>query len=297
MTRDVFIVGCGYTGFKVAQRERERGAHVRALVRSRARAERLRASGIEPVPGDLDDPASLLALPVDDSIIYYFVPPPAHHADDPRLHAFLDAIGPRTRPHRLVLLSTTGVYGDCGGMWVDEERPPNPQTDRARRRLAAEQGLHAWARAHGVPFTILRVAGIYGPGRLPIERLQRGSPVLLEAESPWSNRVHVDDLVTACLAAADHDGSGRIYNISDGHPTTMTNYFNSVADACGLTRPPQVSMAEAQTALSAEMLSYLSESRRLDNSRMRNELGVVLRYPTLAEGLPACTKRVAEQGQ
>jgi nucleoside-diphosphate-sugar epimerase len=297
MTREVFIVGCGYTGFRVAQREQKRGAHVRALVRSPGNTERLRATGIEPVPGDLDDPASLLALPVDEGIIYYFVPPPAYGVDDPRLRALLDAIGRHGRPHRLVLLSTTGVYGDCGGMWVDEERPPNPQTDRARRRLAAEQELQAWAHACGVPFAILRVAGIYGPGRLPIERLQRGSPVLREAESPWSNRVHVDDLVTACLAAADQDDSGRIYNISDGHPTTMTNYFNSVADACGLPRPPQVSMAEAQTALSAEMLSYLSESRRLDNSRMRNELGVVLRYPTLAEGLPACTKRVAEQGQ
>lgn len=285
MAREVFIVGCGYTGFRVAQREQERGAHVRALMRSRARAEHLHAAGIEPVPGDLDDRASLTALSLDGAVIYYFVPPPAHGVDDPRLHAFLDAVERHGRPHRLVLLSTTGVYGDCAGMWIDEERPPNPQTDRARRRLAAEQGLHAWAHAHGVPFTILRVAGIYGPGRLPIERLQRGSPVLLESESPWSNRVHVDDLVTACLAAADHDSSGRIYNISDGHPTTMTNYFNSVADACGLPRPPQVSMAEAQTALSAEMLSYLSESRRLDNSRMRNELGVVLRYPTLVDGL------------
>ena len=297
MTRDVFVVGCGYTGFKVAQHEQERGAQIRALVRSPSSAEHLRASGIEPVPGDLDGPASLLALPVDDSIIYYFVPPPANGVDDPRLRTLLDAIRPQAQPRRIVLLSTTGVYGDCDGTWVDEEREPNPQTDRARRRLAAEQELRAWARTHGVPFAILRVAGIYGPGRLPIERLQRGSPVLREAESPWSNRVHVDDLVSACLAAADHASSGRIYNISDGHPTTMTNYFNSVADACGLPRPPQVSMAEAQTALSAEMLSYLSESRRLDNGRMRNELGVVLRYPTLAEGLLACTKRVAEQGQ
>ncbi len=288
MAREIFIVGCGYTGFKVAQREQKRGAHVRALVRSPGGAERLRASGIEPVPGDLDDRASLAALPVDESIIYYFVPPPAHGVDDPRLHAFLDAIGPQTRPHRLVLLSTTGVYGDCVGMWIDEERPPNPQTDRARRRLAAEQELQGWAHARGVPFAILRVAGIYGPGRLPIERLQRGSPVLREAESPWSNRVHVDDLVTACLAAADQNDSGRVYNISDGHPTTMTDYFNRVADACGLPRPLQISREQAKGTMSPEMLSYLSESRRLDNSRMRTELGVVLRYLTLADGLRAC---------
>ncbi len=286
-SREIFIVGCGYTGFKVAQREQERGARVRALVRSRAGAERLRAIGIEPVPGDLDDRASLAELSLDGAIIYYFVPPPAHGVDDPRLHALLDAIGPQARPRRMVLVSTTGVYGDCGGMWVDEERAPNPQTDRTRRRLAAEQELRAWAQTRGAPFAILRVAGIYGPGRLPVERLQRGLPVLREAESPWSNRVHVDDLVAACLAAADHDSSGRIYNISDGHPTTMTDYFNCVADACGLPRPPQISLEQAKSVLSAEMLSYLAESRRLDNTRMRTELGVMLRYPTLADGLEA----------
>jgi nucleoside-diphosphate-sugar epimerase len=297
MAREIFIAGCGYTGFEVARREQERGGRVRALTRSLAGAERLRTAGIEPVSGDLDDPASLTALSLDGVLIYYFAPPPARGVDDPRLRALLDAIRPHARPHRVVLLSTTGVYGDCGGMWIDEERPPNPQTDRARRRLAAEQRLHAWAHAHGVSFAILRVAGIYGPGRLPIQRLQQGSPVLREAESPWSNRVHVDDLVAACLAAVDHRSSGRIYNISDGHPTTMTDYFNSVADACGLPRPPQISMAQAQTALSAEMLSYLAESRRLDNTRMRTELGVILRYPTLLDGLRVCTKPIAGQRQ
>lgn len=290
MTREVFIVGCGYTGFKVAQREQERGAQVRALARSSARAERLHSASIEPVSGDLDDRVSLRALSLDGAITYYFVPPPPDGVDDPRLRTLLDAVRPHAQPRRIVLLSTTGVYGDCGGMWVDEERAPNPQTDRARRRLAAEQELRAWARTHGVPFAILRVAGIYGPGRLPVERLQRGSPVLREAESPWSNRVHVEDLVSACVAAADHASSGRIYNISDGHPTTMTDYFNRVADACGLPRPPQISMVQARTTLSAEMLSYLSESRRLDNSRMRNELGVIPRYPTLVNGLRTCAE-------
>jgi nucleoside-diphosphate-sugar epimerase len=295
MTSEIFIAGCGYTGLKVARRELERGARVQALARSPAGAERLRTAGIEPLAGDLDDRASLAALSLDGVLIYYFVPPPAYGVDDPRLRALLDAIGPHARPRRVVLLSTTGIYGDCGGMWIDEERPPNPQTDRARRRLAAEQQLYAWAHTCDVPFAILRVAGIYGPGRLPIERLKQGSPVLREVESPWSNRVHVDDLAAACLAAADHDGSGRVYNISDGHPTTMTDYFNRVADACGLSRPPETSMAQARTALSAEMLSYLSESRRIDNTRMRTELGVALRYPTLADGLRACTEAIAGQ--
>jgi nucleoside-diphosphate-sugar epimerase len=295
MTREIFIVGCGYTGFKVAQRERERGARVRALVRAPDNAVRLRAVGIEPVPGDLDDRASLALPRLDGAIVYYFVPPPAHGVDDPRLQALLDAIDPQGQPGRLVLLSTTGVYGDCAGMWIDEEHPANPQTERARRRLAAEQSLRAWAHRRGVPFAILRVAGIYGPGRLPIERLQRGTSVLREAESPWSNRVHVDDLVAACLAAADHGSSARVYNISDGHPTTMTDYFNRVADACGLPRPPQISMAQARRTLSAEMLSYLAESRRLDNTRMRTELAVALCYLTLVDGLRACTQQMIER--
>ncbi len=204
------------------------------------------------------------------------------------MDAFLEALRPHAPPARLVLISTTGVYGGCGGQWIDEQRPPNPQTDRARRRLAAERALQAWGEEVGVPIMILRVAGIYGPERLPIERLQKGLPVLSERESPWSNRVHVDDLVSACLAAADCDHAGCLYNISDGHPTTMTDYFNRVADAVGLPRPLQVSLQQAKSALSAEMLSYLSESRRLDNTRMRNELGVVLRYPTLIDGLAAC---------
>lgn len=288
MKRQVFIVGCGYVGKAVALRERERGAHVRALARSSASAERLQAAGIEAVAGDLDDPDSLQAMPLAGVCVYYFAPPPSMGIGDPRINAFLESLRPHTRPTRLVLISTTGVYGDCGGQWIDEQRPPNPQTDRARRRLAAERALQAWAEQMRVPIAILRVAGIYGPDRLPIERLRKGLPVLCERESPWSNRVHVDDLVSACLAAADCDCPGRLYNISDGHPMTMTDYFNRVAEAVGLPRPPQVSLEQAKNALSSEMLSYLSESRRLDNTRMHTELGVVLRYPTLADGLAAC---------
>ncbi len=288
MRRQIFIVGCGYVGMAVALRERERGAHVRALARSSASVGRLQAARIEAVAGDLDDPHSLQALRLAGACVYYFAPPPSTGISDPRMDAFLEALRPHAPPARLVLISTTGVYGGCGGQWIDEQRPPNPQTDRARRRLAAERALQAWGEEVGVPIMILRVAGIYGPERLPIERLQKGLPVLSERESPWSNRVHVDDLVSACLAAADCDHAGCLYNISDGHPTTMTDYFNRVADAVGLPRPLQVSLQQAKSALSAEMLSYLSESRRLDNTRMRNELGVVLRYPTLIDGLAAC---------
>ena len=187
-----------------------------------------------------------------------------------------------------MLISTTGVYGDCHGDWVNEQTPARPQAERARRRLHAEQALAAWADEHAVSYVILRVPGIYGPGKLPQARLQRGEPVLREQESPHSNRVHAHDLVRACLAAADHRQPQSLYNISDGHPSTMTDYFKRVADVLGLPQPPEISLEQARAQLSPGMLSYLAESKRLDNRLMREHLGVEPDYPDLASGLPAC---------
>jgi nucleoside-diphosphate-sugar epimerase len=285
--RGVLIVGCGYVGRRVAGLELDGGAAVAALARSGASAERLRAHGIEPLSGDLDAPASLRSLPASGVDLYCLAPPPSRGVTDPRLAALLDVLVPGNRPRRIVLISTTGVYGDCHGEWVGEDRPPNPQADRARRRLDAENRLRAYSARHGVGFVILRVAGIYGPGRLPEERLRRGDPVLCEEESPWSNRIHVDDLARACVAAMRHARANVVINATDGHPSTMTDYFNRVADALGLPRPPTVSMAEARARLSAGMLSYLDESKRLDNRRLREELGVELHYPDLVTGLKA----------
>jgi nucleoside-diphosphate-sugar epimerase len=281
----VLIVGCGYVGERVALAEQAAGARVVALVRSAGSAAHLAARGIASLCADLDDPASMRALPTAQSSLYYFVPPPRSGGTDTRLARFLAAVS--APPLHVVLISTTGVYGDCQGEWVTEDRTPQPMADRARRRLDAEQRLRAWGRKWAVPVAILRVPGIYGPGRLPLERLQAGEPVLREAESPWSNRVHVDDLVRACLAASAQRAEG-IYNISDGHPTTMTDYFNHVADAVGLPRPPQITGARARVVLSDGMRSYLAESKRLDNRRMREELGIEPRYPDLAQGLAAC---------
>ena len=283
----VLIVGCGYVGERVARAEQVVGARVIALVRSADGAARLAAQGIECLRADLDDRASLTALPTAQASLYYFyfAPPPSSGVTDTRLENFLAAI--EQPPAQVVLISTTGVYGDCQGEWVTEDRPPHPVADRAWRRLDAEQRLRTWGQAHDVPVAILRVPGIYGPERLPVARLQAGEPVLREAESPWSNRVHVDDLVRACLAARARRARG-VYNISDGHPSTMTDYFNRVADALGLPRPPQITRAQASTELSDGMRSYLAESKRLDNRRMREELGVEPRYADLARGLAAC---------
>lgn len=288
---DVVIVGCGDIGERVAQLERAAGRPVRGLARSALSVERMRRSGIVPVSIDLDDPASLRQLVVKDALIYYFAPPPGEGISDPRMINFVSIMEPSNLPVRVVLISTTGVYGDCAGEWVTEERLPNPQTDRARRRLAAEMNLRQWSEKNQVLTVILRVPGIYGRGLLPEKRLRSGAPVLREEDSPYSNRIHADDLARACFIAGHHDSPGAMYNVSDSHPTTMTDFFFRVADLLGIPRPPEVTREQACRQLSQEMLSYLAESKRIDNRRLREELGVELMYPDLSAGLPSCFDR------
>jgi nucleoside-diphosphate-sugar epimerase len=281
----VLVIGCGDIGRRVASLELAAGHPVAALARSETTAQPLRRQGIGVVRGDLDAPESLTNLPAGAAVLYYFAPPPATGTADPRLKAMLAALSSAALPERLVYISTSGVYGDCQGAWIDESRPLNPRTDRARRRVAAELELRDWSECHGVPCVILRVPGIYGPGRWPVERLRQGIPVVNEHESPYSNRIHADDLAQACCAAARFGRPGAVYNVSDGHPTAMTDYFYRVADALGLPRPPAMSLAEACRVLTPSMLSFLEESKRLDNRRMIEELRVTLRYPDLASGL------------
>lgn len=288
----VFIVGCGYVGKRIAALCRERGDAVAALCRKEESCRELAGLGITPVPGDLDHPRTL-RLPTAGGVVFYCAPPPGGGITEPRVQAFCDSIAPGSEPARLVYLSTTGVYGDCGGGIVTEETPVNPETTRAKRRIHAERTLTAWGEERGVAVVILRVPGIYGPGRLPIPQLQGGQPVLLSEEAPYSNRIHVDDLAAVCLAAVERGGAGELFNVGDGQCGTMTDYFNAVADAAGLPRPPQVTMDEARRVMHPLMLSYFSESRRVDVEKMRRVLGVALRYPTLEEGLRASLQQDA----
>jgi len=281
----VLIIGYGDIGRRVAALCLQRGWRVNALTRSAITVGEPPIQNPTLYAGDLDQPDKLPDLPTANSLIFYFAPPPAHGTDEPRLHAFLSTIPPTTPPRKIIYISTSGVYGDRQGAWVSEKSVVNPGTDRARRRLAAENLLRDWERRHAVPVAILRVGGIYGPGRLPLKRLRQGAPMLREEDCGYTNRIHADDLATVCLAAADH-GQG-IYNVSDGHPTSMTDYFIRVAQRYGLPEPARISIEQAHVSLSPEMMSYLAESRRLDNRRMLNELGVTLRYPTLQEGLAA----------
>jgi len=282
----VVIVGCGYVGRRVALRYLEQGASVLGIVASRTSADALAAARIPAIPRDLASEA-FGDLPLADAKLFHFAPPPARGLEDHYTRRLVSAFGRTGQPARVVYISTTGVYGDCRGAWVDESWPPQPAADRARRRWDAEQTLGHWARAAGRQLVILRVPGVYGPNRLPLERIRQGLPMVRAEDAPYSNRIHVDDLVAACMAAMERTNATGIYNVSDGHPTTMTDYFQRVADAAGLPRPPLISMQEADGQLSAGMLSYMQESRRLTNRRLVEELGVSLRYPTLDDGIKA----------
>lgn len=291
---EVLIIGCGDVGVRVARLLQARGARVSGLVRDDAGADRLRRFAILPIGGDLDEPATLGALPTAGKLIFYMAPPPGGGSLDTRLRNFCAAIAAGQAPTKVIYLSTSGVYGDCGADWVTEATPVNPQTSRAKRRLDAETVLQGWGAALGVPVVILRVTGIYGPGRLPLARLQEGHPVLREAESPPTNRIHADDLAMVCLAAADKGAAGEVFNVSDGRPGTMTQYFNTAAELLALPRPPQVSLAEARQVMTPMMLSYLTEARRMDNCLMLERLDVTLRYPDLESGLNNVIEQLGE---
>ena len=291
MSTALLIVGYGDIGQRVAALALAAGRPISALLRCSEKAAALRGDGIPAVFGDLDDTAAPVPeLHPAGTTILYTVPPPGGGEYDVRLRVLLASIEPGQEPAQIVYLSTTGVYGDQQGALVTEDTPTKATTSRARRRLDAENLLLSWGRNRGVKIVILRVSGIYGANRLPLNRLQEGAPVLRSEESPFSNRIHADDLSRLCLAAADKGEDGDIINICDGETSTMTDYFNAVADAFALPRPPQVTMAQAKECMPPLLLSYFSESRRLDNRRMRERLGGELLYPDLDSGLAACKK-------
>lgn len=281
------IIGCGYLGKRVAAHYLHRGERISGLVRSESSRRELIRMGISCLALDVDT-APLRGLEPGGTRLFYFLPPPGEGETDPRIRYLRTACEAEGNPRRILYLSTTGVYGDCNGESVDETRPVNPVAPRALRRWDAEQRFRAWRAAAGFELIILRVAGIYGPGRLPLERIRRGLPLIRPEEAPWTNRIHVDDLVRVCVAAMEKGRDGEVYNVSDGSPGTMTDYFNRIADKAGLPRPPLISMEEGDRKLSPGMMSYMRESRRLDNRKMLEALGVELRYPNLDAGLEAC---------
>jgi nucleoside-diphosphate-sugar epimerase len=253
-----------------------------ALVRNSAYCASLRERGATPLLGDLDQPHSLRRLAGLAHAVLHFAPPPAQGKTDTRTRNLLRVLSQGTPPERLVYISTSGVYGDCAGAWIDETHPCHASTPRAQRRVDAEQQIRRWAIQQQVNASILRVPGIYAADRLPLARLQNGTPALDAAEDGYTNHIHADDLARIALAALRHGKPCRIYHASDDQPMKMGDYFDAVADTFALPRVPRISRTQAQQMLPASLLSFMNESRRLDNRRLREELKVALRYPDLA---------------
>ncbi len=277
------IVGCGDIGRRVAARLQGQPWTLNAWVRSETSCRACEKAGLHTRLLDLDQPLQATAL-TPRSRLLYTVPPPSTGQQDTRLENFLASLDPQ-KVDRFVLISTSGVYGDCGGEWVDESTPICPVVDRALRRADAETQLQRWAGAHDIDWIILRVPGIYAPDRLPLARLRSGAPLVARGDAPWSNRIHADDLAAACQAALELPVRNEIINITDDAPSTMTDYFLAVADYAGLPRPAEIPLQAALRTMSAGMQSYMAESRRVRNDKMKKLLGIELRYPSLEQGL------------
>ncbi len=283
----LLIVGCGDIGMRVLALLRPRW-RVLALTSSPARVPALRAAGSLPLVADLDQPASLWRVGGLSDAVLHLAPPPLQGQADPRTRALLRVLARGGRVKRLVYASTTGVYGDCAGASFDETRALKPSSDRARRRVDAEAQLRWFGRATGACVSILRVPGIYAldrPGGHPRERLLRGTPVLAAADDVYTNHIHADDLARACVAALHRGLPQRVVHACDNSDLKMGDYFDLAADLGGLPRPPRVAREDAHAQLSPMLLSFMSESRRLQNQRLKQELRLRLRYPSVVEGL------------
>jgi nucleoside-diphosphate-sugar epimerase len=282
----LLIAGCGDIGTRLIAQLPPPWQPI-ALVRSDASAERWRQRGIEVIAHDLEQPLSASRLPEDLTALLILYPPGSSGSHDQRTRHLLAALD-ATPPARLIYLGTTGVYGDSQGAWIDEEAAIAATTPRAVRRRDAELQITAFATRHNRPWFGLRAGGIYGSGRLPLDRLRRGEPILGESESGYSNRIHVNDLVNIIATCLTSDAASGFYNVVDGQPGSMSGYFKAVAAHCGLAAPQEIPLSAAREQLSAAMLEYLAESRRIRNDKLRQQLGYQLRYPDLASGLAAC---------
>lgn len=280
----LLIVGCGDVGLRVLRLLQGR-LRVLALTSSPGRREALRAAGALPLAGDLDDARSLGRLAGVADWVLHLAPPPSQGTTDPRTAALLQALARSARPRRIVYASTSGVYGDAQGARVDETRAPRPATPRAQRRVDAESRLRHHGRAFGRCTCVLRVPGIYAldrEGGDPRERLRRGAPLLAAGDDVYTNHIHADDLARACICALFRAAPQRVYHVSDDSELKMGEHFDAVADAFGLARAPRLSRESLRATVSEMQWSFMSESRRLDNTRLKRELRVRLTYPTPA---------------
>lgn len=285
--KHISIIGCGFVGKELSHLLSEAAVSFDAVVSSEESKQQLVEDQITTEALDLDKPKQRTELI--DSLarkrVIYMVPPQKKGTEDERVKALLQAWRGKAFPEKVVYISTTAVYGNSDGEWVDESTPVNPKSERGKRRLDAEQSWSVWCSDNQIPLVILRVAGIYSPNRLPRKNIEEKKPLLREEQAGLSNRVHVTDLVRVCKQVLLNEFEGLL-NVSDGHPTNMSNYFNCVADYLNLPRQPQISRKEAEKQLSSEMLSYLNDSRKISVEKLKRELQFEFLYPDLRAGLP-----------
>jgi nucleoside-diphosphate-sugar epimerase len=277
----LLIVGCGDVGLRVLRRLSGR-LHVLALTSNAARVPALRAAGAVPLVGNLDGASTLARLAGVADWVLHLAPPPGQGAHDPRTAALLRALARSARVARIVYASTSGVYGDAGGARFDETRTVKPATARAQRRVDAEQRVRRHGRVHAVRASVLRIPGIYAldrEGGDPRERVRRGAPLLAADDDVYTNHIHADDLARACIAALFRAAPQRVYHVSDDSELKMGEHFDAVADAFGLQRAPRLARDALRASVSDVQWSFMSESRRLDNTRLKRELRVRLAYP------------------
>jgi nucleoside-diphosphate-sugar epimerase len=276
----VLLIGCGDVALRTARLLHPR-VRLYGLTRRTEDIAKLRAHNVVPIIGDLDRHASLGRLRAAPFAVLHFAPPPSEGRDDTRTQNLIAALTrARSIPQRFVYISTTGVYGDCGGARIAETRPRRARTPRSRRRVDAEDRLRHWATRYGVALSILRAPGIYAETRLPLDRIRQGTPVLVANDDIFTNHIHAEDLARAAVAALFRAKPNRAYNVTDDAEMKMGTWFDTVADAFHLPRPPRVSWEEAERRIAPLLLSFMSESRRISNARMKRELRVRLRYPT-----------------
>ncbi len=279
----LLILGCGDVGMRLLPLLRTR-FRVFAVTSNPARCAELRAAGAVPIVANLDEPRTLARLAGLARHVVHLAPPQSHGLRDRRTRN-LCAILPEGA--RLVYVSTSGVYGDCAGALIDETRPVAPHNARAQRRVDAERVLRAWAIGAGASVAILRVPGIYARERLPLRRLEQGTAALAAADDVYTNHIHADDLAHIVALALFRALPGRIYHAVDDTHMKMADYFDTVADAFDMPRPPRLPRAQLETQVSPMLLSFMSESRRMDNARIKRELGVRLRFPQVGAALAA----------
>lgn len=280
----ILIIGSGDIALRTIP---QLAGHYRvyALIRNPDYRAKLEALGVIPIIGDLDDRKSLARIRGLADAVLHLAPPSPMDGTDVRTRNLLGALSKGPLPGKFVYISTSGVYGDCKGALVSETRPVNPASARGQLRVDAERQIRCWARRNSVNACILRVPGIYAAERLPVERIKSGAPAIAAAEDSYSNHIHADDLATICVVALRRGKPCRIYHATDDDEMKMGDYFDAVADAYGLNRPPRLSRDEVQRAVSPMMWSFMNESRRLTNARMKDELKVKLRYPELSDFL------------